>query len=321
MTLRHALLQRLADGRFHSGAELGRALGVTRTAVWKVLRDCESLGITLNAVRGRGYRLAAPIELLDREMIFSALDPVARQQLAQLSLHEQIDSTNSWLLAQDTVHAHAVLAEHQQAGRGRRGRQWVSPYAANIYLSLGWRFATGPASLAGLSLAIGVAAVKALRSLGVRELGLKWPNDLTVADAKLGGILLEVRGEQEGPCEAVAGIGINVQMPIGSSAAIDQRWTDLANQSIGQLSRNLLAARLLQEMLQMFERFASEGFAGCHAEWQALDSYRGREVVLSSARGPIRGIARGVDNTGALLLEDATGLQRFHAGEVSLRGG
>lgn len=321
MTLRHSLLSRLADGRFHSGAELGRELGVTRTAVWKVLQDCAALGITLHAVRGRGYRLAEPIDLLDRQAIESALGPASRRQLAQLSLHEQIDSTNSWLLAQDRIHAHAVLAEYQRAGRGRRGRQWVSPYAANITLSLGWCFAGGPASLAGLSLAIGVAVATALADLGIRGLGLKWPNDLLIGEAKLGGILLEVRGEQEGPCEAVVGIGLNVRMPANLGLAIEQRWTDLSAHAPGPLSRNLVVARLLQELFSTLERFASEGFATCHAQWQALDAYRGREVVLTTPRAQIRGIARGVDSAGALLLEDATGLQRFHAGEVSLRGG
>ncbi|MGD8513987.1 MAG: bifunctional biotin--[acetyl-CoA-carboxylase] ligase/biotin operon repressor BirA [Granulosicoccaceae bacterium] len=320
MTLQHALLSKLADGRFHSGDALGRELGVSRTAVWKALRDCESLGLVLQAVRGRGYRLAGPIELLDEQVVRCQLNEESRRLLAQLSLHEQIDSTNNWLLAQDRIHAHAVLAEYQHAGRGRRGRDWLSPYAANVYLSLGWVFPGGPASLAGLSLATGVAVARALAGLGIRELGLKWPNDLYLGGAKLGGILLELRGEQEGPCEAVAGIGLNVRMPREEAAAIEQPWTDLSVHA-GDLSRNTLVARLLDELMLMFESFSDQGFVACHDEWQALDIFRGREVVLETQRSQVRGVARGVDSRGALLLENTTGLQRFHAGEVSLRGG
>ncbi|MGD8999389.1 MAG: bifunctional biotin--[acetyl-CoA-carboxylase] ligase/biotin operon repressor BirA [Granulosicoccaceae bacterium] len=313
-------MSKLADGRFHSGDALGRELGVTRTAVWKALRDCEALGLGLHAVRGRGYRLARPIELLDEQAVRGQLGADSRRQLAQLSLHEQIDSTNTWLLAQDRIHAHAVLAEYQRAGRGRRGRDWVSPYAANVYLSLGWVFPGGPASLAGLSLASGVAVARALSGLGIEGLGLKWPNDLYIGDAKLGGILLELRGEQQGPCEAIAGIGLNVHMPRTQAAVIGQPWTDLSAQA-GELSRNTLVARLLDELIAMFEAFGEQGFMACHGEWQALDIFRGREVVLETPRSRIRGMARGVDSSGALLLENASGLQRFHAGEVSLRGG
>jgi BirA family biotin operon repressor/biotin-[acetyl-CoA-carboxylase] ligase len=171
-----------------------------------------------------------------------------------------------------------------------------------------------------LSLATGVAVARALAGLGIRELGLKWPNDLYLGGAKLGGILLELRGEQEGPCEAVAGIGLNVRMPREEAAAIEQPWTDLSVHA-GDLSRNTLVARLLDELMLMFESFSDQGFVACHDEWQALDIFRGREVVLETQRSQVRGVARGVDSRGALLLENTTGLQRFHAGEVSLRGG
>lgn len=320
MTLRHSLLHKLADGRFHSGDALGRELGVSRTAVWKALRECEALGLELHAVRGRGYRLAQPIELLDEQVIRAQLQEGSHHHLALLSLHDQIDSTNTWLLAQDRTHGHAVLAEYQRAGRGRRGRDWVSPYAANVYLSLGWCFAGGPATLAGLSLATGVAVVRALTALGVDNVGLKWPNDLYLHDAKVGGILLELRGEQEGPCEAVVGIGLNLHMPPAQASGITQRWTDLSAYAPG-LSRNALVARLLDELISMFEAFSEQGFMACHGEWQALDIFRGREVVLETAQAQIHGLARGVDSSGALLLENAAGLQRFHAGEVTLRSG
>lgn len=320
MTLRHSLLSKLADGGFHSGDALGRELGVSRTAVWKALRDCEALGLGLHAVRGRGYRLSRPLELLDEQAIRDRLGDESLRHLAQLTVHEQIDSTSTWLLEQDRTHGHAVLAEYQQAGRGRRGRDWVSPYAANIYLSLGWCFAGGPAALAGLSLATGVAVVRALAALGVEGVGLKWPNDLYLNDAKLGGILLELRGEQEGPCEAVAGIGLNLYMPPAQASGITQRWTDLSRHA-ADLSRNALVARLLDELIGTFEEFSERGFMACHREWQALDIFRGREVVLETPQGLIRGLARGVDSSGALLLENAAGLQRFHAGEVSLRSG
>lgn len=320
MSLYFDVLKQLADGEFHSGTALGERLSVSRTAIWKALQCCESLGLELQSVRGRGYRLVRPLELLDETRIRQELINAGSSADAAIVIHAELDSTNRWLLAQQDVHARVCLTERQTEGRGRRGRHWVSPFAANVYLSMGWRFYAGPAALGGLSLAVGVAVIRALSSLGVDGLGLKWPNDVLANGAKLGGILLELRGETDGPSEVIIGIGINVAMPAAPATAIDQAWTDLTSLK-GPVSRNQLVAVLLVELQRCLHAFAREGFAAVHAEWQALDVFRGREVVLDAHREQVRGVVRGVDNNGALLLECADGLRRFNAGEVSLRGG
>ena len=320
MSLYLDILKLLADGKFHSGTTLGQQLSVSRTAIWKAIQRCESLGLELNSVRGRGYRLAAPLELLDQERINKTLAASTEKANFDVVIHDELESTNRWLLDQQNTHARVCLAERQTAGRGRRGRHWVSPFAANIYMSMGWRFDCGPAALGGLSLAIGVAVVRTLSSLGVTGVGLKWPNDIFANGAKLGGILLELRGETEGPTEAIIGIGINVNMQASDTSEIDQQWTDIRSLS-HKVSRNQLIASLILELEKVLGVFAEQGFEAVHEEWQAMDVFRGREVVLDTHREQIRGIVRGVDNTGALLLESANGLSRFNAGEVSLRGG
>jgi BirA family biotin operon repressor/biotin-[acetyl-CoA-carboxylase] ligase len=260
------------------------------------------------------------LELLDETHIRQELINAGSSAVTAIVIHAELDSTNRWLLAQADVHARVCLAERQTDGRGRRGRIWVSPFAANVYLSMGWRFDCGPAVLGGLSLAVGVAVIRALSSLGVEGLGLKWPNDVFVGGAKLGGILLELRGETDGPSEVVIGIGINLNMPVADAVAIDQTWTDI-NTVKGPVSRNQLVAALLVALEKQLSLFASHGFEAVHAEWQAMDIFRGCEVVLDTQREQVRGVVRGVDNNGALLLECADGLRRFNAGEVSLRGG
>ncbi|MDX1654152.1 MAG: biotin--[acetyl-CoA-carboxylase] ligase, partial [Candidatus Competibacteraceae bacterium] len=237
------LLEVLGDGRFHSGEELARALGVSRAAVWKHLNSLGRRGLEVHAVRGRGYRLPNPLELLDPEGIRAQLSPSVQGRLAQLEVFDQIDSTNSYLLTRAKAGApggSVCLAERQSAGRGRRGRQWISPFAANLYLSVLWRYPDGPALLSGLSLAVGVAMARALEGVGVVGVGLKWPNDLLWRDQKLGGILLEFGGESSGPCQVVTGVGLNVTMPKEPALDIDQPWPDLTTVLGLGLSRNRL---------------------------------------------------------------------------------
>lgn len=318
------VLQILADGAFHSGEALAAQLGgLSRAAIWKVMRTLEERGIIIYAVRGRGYRLAEPIEFLDSVHIEAELDDDARDRLHLLEVHQDIDSTNTYLMkrAADGLASGTVcIAEAQSGGRGRRGRAWVSPYAANLYLSLLWRFTSGPALLSGLSLAIGVAVARALHTLGITEVGLKWPNDLLWDWRKLGGILLEFGGESSGPCHVVAGVGVNVAMPECARKSIDQPWTDLRS-ILGPngISRNRLAARVVSEMLKACARFEQQGFAP-PPEWQQLDVTLGQRITLQLPNNTcIDGISRGIDNSGALLLETATGIQRFLGGEISLR--
>lgn len=313
------LLRLLADGAFHSGTALGTALGISRTAVWKALDGIATLGIDIERAPRRGYRVPGGIDLHDGERIRAALAPPARTLLAELQVVTVTESTNEIAkgFAPTPGRGSCCLAEHQTGGRGRLGRTWVSPFARNLYCSLAWEFDGGIAALEGLSLAVGVTVRRALAGLGAADVRLKWPNDLLRDGRKLGGILVEVTGDPEGRCRAVIGIGVNVAMPAAATDAIDQPWSDLAGLRV---SRDALAAAVLTELLPLLRDFPATGFAAHRAEWEASDHYRDRCVAISIGSNRREGIARGVNERGALALECADGWHWFSGGEVSLRG-
>jgi len=315
----HALLHVLADGRFHSGELLAQSMGVTRAAVWKKVRAMEKLGLTVFRVPGRGYRLAEPLELLDAERIREALPAACREQFKAITVLDQVDSTNTWL-SQNPGEPAVCLAEFQSAGRGRRGRGWVSPFGANLYMSLAWRFDEWPPGFTALGMVAAIAAVRALRGLGLPEVSIKWPNDLMAAGKKLGGVLVDIEGEPPLATRAVIGLGVNVRMPAAAAGDIDQPWMDLATLANGTpLERNRLAAALIGELMAALGEFARSGFAGFSADWQALDLVAGRAVALHAHDHTVTGVAAGVDEQGALLLKTPQGLKRFVSGDVSLR--
>ena len=319
------LIEKLADGRFHSGQDLARLLGVSRAAVWKRLRALAGhLDLEVQAVRGRGYRLARPLELLHLPDIEVHIDPDQRARLAAIELFDDLPSTSRYLSEGASAwgtDARVCLAERQSEGRGRRGRAWISPFAANLYLSLYWHFELPMAALNGLSLGAGVAAARALERAGLGGVGLKWPNDIHHDEKKLGGILVEVLGQPEGPVAAVIGIGLNVHMPESAGGRIDQEWTDLNAALRGEIAgaRNRLAGLLIDELVIMVQMLAAGGWPDLHAAWKGLDPYVGREVVVLTPTGSECGRYLGVDRDGALLLASPTGPRAFHAGEVSLR--
>ena len=223
--LQSKILQVLKDGEFHSGESLGERLGVSRTAVWKQLQKLEAIGLQLESVKGTGYKVPAGFELLDEKHIRDQLSVPPELELAQLEIFQSIDSTNKYLSERADRPEYVrsvVLAESQLSGRGRRGKTWVSPFAANIYLSTLWGFERGAEALGGLSLAVGVAVRRALLQVGLKDVQLKWPNDIYVGQKKLGGILLEMLGDPAGHCSVVVGVGINVSMPVEAGEAIDQ---------------------------------------------------------------------------------------------------
>lgn len=317
----NALLSILADGQFHSGEVLGQALGISRAGVWKHLQTLKARGIEIDSVPGKGHRLTVPIELLSEAQIRASLSETARERLRGLELHQQIDSTNSELRRRAAAlpSAFACIAEAQTAGRGRSNRTWLSPYARNLYLSLLWRFDAGPDALAGLSLAVGVAVLRALRRLGVADAGLKWPNDLLWQGSKFAGTLIEMSGEACGNCSVVIGIGINVRMPRALGAPIDQAWTDLATITGTIPSRNRLAGTLLSELIEMLAGFERKGLAPLLEEWRRYDILRDSPVTVTTPHGELSGIARGIDTGGALLVEEGGIIKRYLSGDVSLR--
>lgn len=308
----------LSDGKWHAGPELAEMLGVSRAAVNKRVVKAREMGLEIQAVRGRGYRLADSFEPLESERIHGGLSGAAQQALDTVEVLAAIDSTNSWLLQRASgENATACFAEFQSGGRGRRGRQWVSPYGANLYFSVSWNFLQTPAGLGALSLAVGVELAEILARHGA-PVGLKWPNDLVVEQQKLGGILIEHRGEVAGGSRVVIGVGINLKMQTRQAKKIGQPWTALCSH-ITLPGRNLLASELLDAVVRAAQTFGSEGFAPYRRRWQALDISNGRQVNLDTGSTVIPGIATGVAADGALIVDCGGRLQRFYAGELSLR--
>jgi BirA family transcriptional regulator, biotin operon repressor / biotin---[acetyl-CoA-carboxylase] ligase len=317
----------LADGEFHSGEELADHLGVSRSAVWKAVRSLRDLGATLHAVRNRGYRLAQGAEPLSPAKIREQMPRELREQLAALDTAWVVGSTNTELLARPNPRvgtAEDYLAEYQTAGRGRRGRSWLAPPGGAICLSLSWTFREVPEDLGALGLVIGVCVLRALRGAGIAAAALKWPNDLLVGERKLGGILIELRAESAGPACVVIGIGLNVALGAGllrQIAATGTQATDLASNGGAALSRNAVAAALIAECLGGLGQFAREGLKPFIAEWRDADALRGKAVSVSGAEGASKGLARGIDLHGALLIETPQGVKRFISGDVSVRTG
>ncbi|MFK7975219.1 MAG: bifunctional biotin--[acetyl-CoA-carboxylase] ligase/biotin operon repressor BirA [Halioglobus sp.] len=323
------LLPLLADGEFRSGQDLAEVLGISRTAVWKQMNKLSrETGVAIESVKGRGYRIAGGLDLLNSAVVEQAMQPAALAYLSNLNVVSAIDSTNleaMRLAEQGAGSGLVVTAEQQSAGRGRRGRHWVSPYARNLYVSALWQFDQGAAALEGLSLAVGVAASHALQAIGVPPVSLKWPNDIVANGEKLGGILIEMSGDTSGACQVVIGIGINVAMPQASGEHIDQSWTDVSSlwtaKGSGQdvPTRNAILAALLSELLPLVANFESVGFAAWQDQWMTLDAFANVPVVIDSGTSQVAGVARGVDKRGALQLETTTGITSVYGGEISLR--
>lgn len=317
------LLSQLADGQFHSGAALARELSLSRTAVWSLLHELCDLGLDVNAIPGKGYRLGQALELLDRNAILAHLSAHTCEALPLLEVHDCVDSTSTRLgvLAREGAASGTVcIAEAQTGGRGRIGRSWLSPFAGSVCLSLLWHF-DDLSALSGLSLAVGVAAVRALEACGLKGIGLKWPNDLLWRDRKLGGILLEVSGEVHGRHAAVIGMGLNVHISSQAGKDIDQAWTDLGTIANGPPpGRNLLIASLLNELVGLLQSYPEAGLPAYLEQWNALHCMQGRPVVLQQGAAAIRGVVQGVDPVGMLLLRLENGEQRaFASGDVRVR--
>ena len=263
--------------------------------------------------------------------IRAQLTPANQTLLRQLTLLQLVDSTSLALqrLPAQEQHGHAVVAEGQYAGRGRRGRSWYSPPGQNIYLSLGWNFQRDSATLTQLPLAIAVTVARALRRAGVHSSGIKWPNDIQVEGSKLGGILVELRNTAPEQALAVMGIGINVRMAADETClpAMGQPWTDVCSHLIDPADaglRNRLCGLLLDELLQGVGQFAAQGFRPFAADWSQWDALRGLVVTVAGANETVSGIAAGISASGGLLLDcqapsGATQTREFFAGDVSVR--
>lgn len=325
--LTFALLRLLVDGEFHSGEVLAQRLGVSRAGVHNALHGIEQYGLSLYSVRGRGYRLSRAPQWLDAAKVSAHLAAEAGD--FQLEFLDSASSSNTLLLqraAQGAPNGSVLAVEWQSSGRGRLGRPWYSGLGNALTFSLLWRFDCGLAGLSGLSLATGVALIRALQALGMSGAGLKWPNDVLGAGGKIAGILIEAQGEMLGPSAVVIGIGINLTLPQQVQQRIDQPVSDLSRLTAALPHRNLLLATVLRELAGVLREFAAKGFASLREEWENYHLYQNQAVQLSLPDGKIiQCTVRGVNKDGALVVEiesAASGQPEtriFHAGEISLR--
>lgn len=313
-TIPLTLISILADGEFHSGEQLGEQLGMSRAAINKHIQTLRDWGVDVFTVPGKGYSLPEPIHLLDEKKISQQIEH------GRVTVLPVIDSTNQYLLDRldELTSGDTCVAEYQQAGRGRRGRKWFSPFGANLYLSMYWRLEQGPAAAIGLSLVIGIVIAEVLQQLGADQVRVKWPNDIYLQDRKLSGILVELTGKTGDAAQIVSGAGINLVMRRVESDVVNQGWISLQEAGV-VIDRNLLAARLIKELRLGLELFEQEGLAPYLPRWEKLDNFIHRPVKLIIGDKEIYGISRGIDAQGALLLEQDGVIKAWVGGEISLR--
>ncbi|MBB1271364.1 bifunctional biotin--[acetyl-CoA-carboxylase] ligase/biotin operon repressor BirA [Psychromonas sp. SR45-3] len=309
------LLTLLADGEFHSGEKIGELLGVSRTSVNNYIKALQEIGLDIYKITGKGYCSATPLALLDQQAIklVSGAEHVHVEQI--------LESTNQYLLDKipSLDNGQTCIAEYQTAGRGRRGREWISPFASHLYFSMYWRLDAGIEKASGLSLLVGIATVNALEKLGIQGVGLKWPNDLYYQGKKLAGILIELNAQASDVCHTVIGIGINVRMPAAQGKLIDQPWIDLNSISTQPVDRNKLSGLLIKELHTLLDAYEETGLAPFLARWFELDCFINQQVNLLVADKVQKGICRGINDQGALLLEIDEQVKAYIGGEISLR--
>jgi len=319
------VFQRLDDRAWLSGEALAADLSVTRAAVWKAVEQLRELGVTLDAQTSKGYRLAPGVSALAPERISALLGAAMQARIETLLVEWTLESTNTRLLEclpPSAGKAAVVLAENQTGGRGRRGRAWLATPGGAICLSLAWQYSDMPADLSALSLLVGLAAVEALKGLGITGVLIKWPNDLITARGKLGGILIEMRAEAAGPVHVVIGLGINVMLDEAARSAIAATGNiadDVSADHAPVPDRNAIVAALLAQLIPALEAFPRNGLTPHLASWSASDALQDREVRIENQGEITRGVARGIDTHGALLVETPGGVQRFISGEVTVR--
>lgn len=324
------LLKLLADGKFHSGEKLANSLHVSRTSIWKMIPHIQKLGIELHAVKGKGYKLIEPLNLLEHETIIQNIPPDSQDKIQDIHIFQSIDSTSTYVmellqsgkLALSGNKVFFCLAEQQTAGKGRRGRPWVSPYGHNLYFTLAREFNTGVSELEGLSPVIALAVIRVLERNQIQGLGIKWPNDILWQGKKLAGILLEISGDPTGLSQVLIGLGLNIKANPDVMKNVDQAWVDIKTISGKVPRRNKLVAELFVEITMMIDKFENDGFAAFKNEWDKNDALRDQDVELKTHSNQLTGIfgkVMGVNKQGALMLQTKKGVETFHGGELSPR--
>jgi len=318
------MLRLLSDERLCSAERLCSELAVAPSELEDLVRLGQSeFQVAIVRLPESLFRLGERIEWLEKASILGHLSPQVADQITDLTIFDLVGSTNDAALDSARAGAPApsvFLAEGQTRGRGRRGRSWISPFGTNLYLSVYFRMQSSLEAMTGLSLCAGVAAADGIGALGCEKVGLKWPNDLVWDGRKLGGILVDVSGREGEASSVVVGVGVNLQEKTLDNGGITQPWICLRELMNGALvSRNALASAIIDRLVSAVQKFDRSGFHTFSAQWERLDSYRGRFVTLQTPRDTFRGICRGVGSRGELLLESEGGLQQFFNGEISMR--
>ncbi|QYK03172.1 bifunctional biotin--[acetyl-CoA-carboxylase] ligase/biotin operon repressor BirA [Shewanella psychrotolerans] len=310
---KRAIIAELSRGGFISGEVLAANLGISRAAVSKHIASLEEFGVDVFSVKGKGYKLATPLSLIDEKRLKKSLN-------ARCFYFDDIVSTNAFLLdhVNDLASGDICVAEHQSAGRGRRGRTWVSPYGGHLYASLYWQFSQGMAQAMGLSLVVACSLVTVLRNMGVAGVGVKWPNDIYLNHKKLAGVLIEMNGQADSLCNVVIGIGVNMSMPEQQSEKIDQPWSDLSELT-EMPDKTSMMIQLQQQLVIDLEQFESDGLKVFKQRWRDVDLFDGQPIKLLMGDNVVEGICCGIDEQGAVLLETAQGVKAYVGGEISLR--
>ena len=306
------LIEILADGEFHSGEELAASFGITRAGINKYMKVLREWGLDFTSVQGKGYCLIAPIDLIKKCKIDHYYQADSRCEILPI-----IDSTNQYLLDKiGQLHSgDSCVAEFQSKARGRRGRRWFSPFGSNLYFSMYWQLEQGVAAAMGLSLVVGIVIADTLRELSGQDIKVKWPNDLYLNDQKLAGILVELAGKTGDCAHAIIGIGVNLMMTNPDPNIVNQKWANL-----GKVDRNLLVARIVKNLNIKLSEFEKQGLAPFISDWNRLDNFANRPVKLLIGDNIIRGIAKGINEQGALMLEQDGKIHAHIGGEISLRG-
>ncbi len=318
LELRNKLLHRLNDQNFHSGQVLATQFSVSRTAISNHIKSLVELGVDVFSVKGKGYKLGRYYDLLNADHI---QDSLTHSSPKPIIIKSVVDSTNDIVksMLDNTENGTCCLAEAQTAGRGRRGRKWVSPFGSSIYLSMHWRFKDGYQSITGLSLLIGICVHQALAEIGVQNAKLKWPNDVYINNKKVAGILVEVEGQVDSEVSAVIGIGINLNLP-ETIESIEQAFTDVAREIEGTLDRNALCARLIDKLWGHLCVFEQEGLQPFIKYWHKHDQFIEKSVRLITGEKHVEGVCKGIDSGGALLLANNAGvIKPYYGGEISVR--
>jgi len=319
------MLRLLSDSRVHTVPGLCVALRVSPDRIGDLVSTANNeLGIPIQRLSDARLRLREAIEWLEERAIRDGLSSLAAREISKICVFHEVGSTND--VAMEAARAGApsamvFLAERQRNGHGRRGRNWVSPFACNLYLSIYFRIRSSLEEMGGLSLCAGVAVAHAIQSLGCEKVALKWPNDLVWDGRKFGGILIDLSGRDRRASWAVVGVGINLVGKALGKSGLTQPWTSLQDLMVGtRVSRNALTSAVINSLVLAINEFGRYGFEFFSEQWERLDSCCGHLVTLQTPKEDVRGYCRGVSSTGALLLERNGRIESFFGGEISLRG-